>query len=408
MAKMGKLQKSLARYQKEAKEAERRARVMVKYEKAPAAAKRLAAGEKSAAAKRPAVGERAAAAEATTKVKARRPPMTVIHVWSDGIATERPIRREEGVHAGDAILVIGDGDFTFSQSLLVAPPAKPRAHLICTTLDTKEDALAKYPQRAGDAVALLEATARCSVAYAFDGTRLSIKYLRSKVPSYAVASPPMRITRIIFNFPHSGEGIKDRAYNIRAQQKLLAAFFKAAADFLSDQEKCPDTASPSPTSLLVRRSQEASPEGAARALANDSHALTSSAAKKKRIASRNGDDDDDDRDDSAAVADAAGPKDSAGAAEERAYCIPRQQQCEIHLTMWEGDPYDDWGVKRLAKATGKLHLIESFRFIPRLYRGYKHVRTAGEHKLPRDGRSGDTFSGRSARTYVFVLSTKPQ
>ena len=49
---------------------------------------------------------------------------------------------------------------------------------------------------------------------------------------------------------------------------------------------------------------------------------------------------------------------------------------EIHITLKTGVPYDDWQVKRIAKALDYV-TRETIRFYPEMYPGYEHRRTIG-------------------------------
>lgn len=70
----------------------------------------------------------------------------------------------------------------------------------------------------------------------------------------------------------------------------------------------------------------------------------------------------------------------------------------IVVTIFEGDPYELWNIRDLARHAG-LKVGRSFRFQPDVYSGYNHARTLGKIK----GGGGWKGGERDARTYVFEL-----
>jgi 25S rRNA (uracil2634-N3)-methyltransferase len=73
---------------------------------------------------------------------------------------------------------------------------------------------------------------------------------------------------------------------------------------------------------------------------------------------------------------------------------------EIHVTLKSGPPYENWGLKKLARQWYFLKL--STRFVPLLYPGYAHRRTLGFQ----EGLSVDDnkeLDGKEPRMYIFQL-----
>ena len=68
------------------------------------------------------------------------------------------------------------------------------------------------------------------------------------------------------------------------------------------------------------------------------------------------------------------------------------------VTIFEGEPYDLWNVRDLARHVG-LKVERSFKFQASAYPGYQHVRTLGNIE---DGR-GWKGADRPARTYIFEV-----
>lgn len=68
----------------------------------------------------------------------------------------------------------------------------------------------------------------------------------------------------------------------------------------------------------------------------------------------------------------------------------------IIITIFEGEPYDLWNVRDLARHVG-LKVVRSFRFQASAYPGYRHARNLGNIK----GGGGWKGEDRRARTYIF-------
>ncbi len=70
----------------------------------------------------------------------------------------------------------------------------------------------------------------------------------------------------------------------------------------------------------------------------------------------------------------------------------------IVLTIFEGEPYELWNVRDLARHVG-LKVGRSFRFQSAAYPGYKHARTLGNI----EGGGGWKGEERAARTFLFEV-----
>ena len=68
----------------------------------------------------------------------------------------------------------------------------------------------------------------------------------------------------------------------------------------------------------------------------------------------------------------------------------------IIVTIFEGEPYDLWNIRDLARHSG-LKVGRSFRFQSTAYPGYMHARTLGNI----EGRGAWRGEDRLARTYMF-------
>lgn len=91
----------------------------------------------------------------------------------------------------------------------------------CTAFDSKETAIAKYPETLENLEALNDMEAE--IIFNVDATNLSKQAeLKGKY-----------FDKIIFNFPHVGLGIKDQERNIRANQEMILLFFEQASKKLN-------------------------------------------------------------------------------------------------------------------------------------------------------------------------------
>lgn len=71
----------------------------------------------------------------------------------------------------------------------------------------------------------------------------------------------------------------------------------------------------------------------------------------------------------------------------------------IIVTIFEGEPYDLWNIRDLARHVG-LKVRRSFKFQASAYPGYRHARTLGNI----EGGGGWKGEDRPARTYIFEVN----
>lgn len=113
----------------------------------------------------------------------------------------------------DRILCVGEGDFSFSCSLLSVHGC---ANLVATSYDNISELRNKYPQAASN-IAALEAEQNCIVKYGVDATKLG-------KPGVAEGGGGGRevkkggFDRVVFNFPHVGGLTKDVNRQVRHNQ----------------------------------------------------------------------------------------------------------------------------------------------------------------------------------------------
>ncbi|MCJ1386874.1 hypothetical protein MMC17_010002 [Xylographa soralifera] len=124
----------------------------------------------------------------------------------------------------DRILLIGEGDFSFAHSLHLHHACTA---LTATTLETRTNLLAKYPQAAAH-IRTLELAAQ-KVLFSIDATKLGLPIPNGGGP--AIRKAPW--DRIVFNFPHVGGLTKDVNRQVRANQELLVKFLERAKALLA-------------------------------------------------------------------------------------------------------------------------------------------------------------------------------
>ena len=160
------------------------------------------------------------------------------HIWTDADKMQQRTRLPFHPKNNSVVLLIGEGDFSYCRDLVkhfletekkvVAgeEEVSRKWRVVATALDNRETVLRKY-RKARDKLAGLEDTERVEVVFGVDGTKLHEDRELKRIFGSNNCPP----TRIIFNFPHTGAGIKDRERNIVAQQKMLQGFFDSALKF---------------------------------------------------------------------------------------------------------------------------------------------------------------------------------
>lgn len=264
----------------------------------------------------------------------------------------------------DAILVVGDGDFSFSVAVtkvieefalemaqnnkIYHPP-----HIITTVYDSEIDVAQKYPHALKNIAFLQSHNSKDELPHVHVLFSIDARCLESTGPSGIVnliKQQNYNIVRILFNFPHTGEGIKDRLFNIKAQQNLLRQFLESSSKLLNMH----NASSKEATSIKRRMA----------------------IVKKKNHVSNTKYFEDD--------------------------FTNSPVEIEVHITIRTGDPYDEWNIKSLSPSE---HLVycESFVFEPNIYPGYSHVCTKGSHssKTNTNNNESEMFLEKPAKTYVF-------
>ncbi|PYI10080.1 hypothetical protein BO78DRAFT_435618 [Aspergillus sclerotiicarbonarius CBS 121057] len=328
----------------------------------------------------------------------------------------------------DRILLVGEGDFSFARSLVLQhrcknviatcydsketlygkyPKAEHNIHDIldasskrpttADVLDSKDNSSKSADKETNNEDDIGEHNAQDSienqaqrrgpkVLYAVDARKLGLpagggKEIRSgfsrrerKRPAWKEAKNGASSSAskggpwdvICFNFPHVGGLSTDVNRQVRANQELLVAFFKACVPLLSHR-----------------------PEPAASDDEEDWDDWENSDVESSQ------DEDDGDGD---------GERNQLRSANTtgQGTCQPRVEPGQILVSMFEGEPYTLWNIKDLARHAG-LRVVTSFRFPWGSYKEYSHARTLGDIEGKHGGRGGWRGEDRDARMYVFEV-----
>ncbi|KAI9247116.1 hypothetical protein EDC94DRAFT_529193 [Helicostylum pulchrum] len=138
-------------------------------------------------------------------------------------ASSETVRTRPQFSSKDKILLVGEGNFSFARSLAENYLEEGSENLVATCYDTEKVLYEKYEEAKENVEFVREFGG--TVYFEVDATDLSKEVKKN------------RYTKIIFNFPHAGSGIKDQDRNIVANQKLLNGFFDSAAPLLTKASK---------------------------------------------------------------------------------------------------------------------------------------------------------------------------
>ena len=310
------------------------------------------------------------------------------HIWSDASGRcQQRTRLPFHPAFSSQILLCGEGDFSYCRALVEAfehsAPADSQWRMVATTLDSRDTVIHKYHEKARSNLSFLESTdadrnQRLTILFGTDATRLHENKTITKLFRGRDGATGLPLTRIIFNFPHSGAGIKDRDRNILAQKKLLVDFFTACTKLAAALK-----ISPGCDSNAQNRCAYSTTMMKKMAHREDVGEVVYKASSDKRD---NEDEDpnwnynqDFDRDN-------------------------RGEAFEIHITLKTGEPYDSWKIKTLATSTRQIHCSQSFRFAPDSYPGYQHCRTIGGNELVTGDSWTEFLAGKPAKTFVFTFN----
>jgi 25S rRNA (uracil2634-N3)-methyltransferase len=127
------------------------------------------------------------------------------------------------------VLLVGEGDMSFALSVLNEGYAKP-SRLIITSYDNSVNELKlKYPNTFEKNYREITQIHKAKVIFKTDATSI-LKSLRLTPKTLFKILGIPRLDVIMFNFPHTGKGIKDQDRNIRDHQLLVLAYMKSSME----------------------------------------------------------------------------------------------------------------------------------------------------------------------------------
>lgn len=130
----------------------------------------------------------------------------------------------------DKLMLVGEGDFSFALSILKQGYIIPE-NLIITSYDNSITELnLKYPNTFNKNYDEILNFYKCKVFFKIDATQLLKSFKINNKPKFNKILGMSQIDVIMFNFPHTGKGIKDQDRNIRDHQLLVLGYFKSCQE----------------------------------------------------------------------------------------------------------------------------------------------------------------------------------
>ncbi|KAF3034305.1 hypothetical protein E8E12_003150 [Didymella heteroderae] len=246
--------------------------------------------------------------------KRQQPDTTTQKAETPAKPVQASQKHEVPFGAYDHILLVGEGDFSFTRSLVEDHGC---ANVTATSFDTEEEVLEKYPTFEETRGALTGLMPPVPLHHGIDAAKLSsYKALKCERDDAGGDDDDDEAVSgwdsIVFMFPHVGGLSTDVNRQVRSNQALLVSFFKACLETSTARQRLKILEQQSNRPNLVQR-------------------------KPVEFLKMGG---------------------------------------RIMVALFEGEPYTLWNVRDLARHAG-LRVIESFKFDWAQYPSYSHVRTLG-------------------------------
>ncbi|KAJ9120205.1 hypothetical protein QFC22_003105 [Naganishia vaughanmartiniae] len=314
--------------------------------------------------------------------------------------------------ADDTILLIGEGNFSYALSLLSPPHSHPAHLVLATAYDSEQVCYQKYPDAEDHVRRIREIGAR--VEFGVDAGKLA----KSKAVGKGA-----RWSRIVFNFPHAGAGIKDQDRNILTNQHLILSFLRSCPPLLTvgPSRFPPVSDDPAAQKRLKQGHKDRAREAAVEKWENGNGGPADEVEFDHDLEQEQTDEQTakDDMTSAFALAHAL----SSGAAKDFS---PPRKQGTVLITLKNSPPYTLWDIHHLATRppiltpqqhsvpTGTIQpryrLLRSFAFDPAFWPGYEHRRTLGfKEGVSKDGNTelrefgGSEGANGKLRTWEFAV-----
>lgn len=251
----------------------------------------------------------------------------------------------------ETLLLVGEGDFSFAKSIILQGYILPE-NLIVTSYDASINELKlKYPNTFEENYKYL-IDLNVKIFFQINATNLIKTFKLSKhTPWKKIMGKQWQtkyLQNVMFNFPHTGKGIKDQDRNIAEHQELIFGYFDSAKQLFK---------------------------------------LVNNHIKNNKSSYTHG-------------YQLNGGNDSTGNGNDNVYDgISEDGYGKIIVSMFNGEPYDSWQIKLLSKRNG-FTLDRSCKFQWSNYPEYHHRRTNSEQTTTKPAEERD------ARTYIFKQYVK--
>mmetsp|Transcript_17790 Transcript_17790/g.35149 ORF Transcript_17790/g.35149 Transcript_17790/m.35149 type:complete len:403 (-) Transcript_17790:221-1429(-) len=169
-------------------------------------------------------------------------------------ATKILHKQRQSARKGVRVLVVGDGNFSFSHALAKKLKSQSNIEMVCTSFDTRALVVRKYGKAAQATLKALEDMNHCIVKHGVDATDLR-ETLRDRDGDEYEDEADEPYDRIIFNFPHTG---LQRVHDNRA---LLRDFFASAVEMLNPGGRVEVTLKAGPPYSSWEVEEQAKPSG---------------------------------------------------------------------------------------------------------------------------------------------------
>ncbi|ODN94796.1 hypothetical protein L198_04941 [Cryptococcus wingfieldii CBS 7118] len=284
----------------------------------------------------------------------------------------------------DTVLLLGEANFSYTLALLAPPHNLPPHQILATVYDSEAVTLEKYPDAAENVKTLRE-----------KGVRVEFGVDAGALEKCKAVGKGRRWSRVVFNFPHVGAGIKDQDRNVLTNQHMLLRFFRSVEPLLTD----------GPTHMpLPQRSNKKGKKQAPKAKRADSEDPESELSGVSDVEDLGFEDD----------------SLSLPSAPQAREFTPPTRAGSVLITLLTCLPYTLWCLPQLAARPPSVcpgtnlpqpryTLLRSFEFKPAAYQGYAHRRTIGWKEGLSKGENEEIMGRKGVpRTYEFVRSVKDE